>query len=101
MVEFCLLSCCITILYRRGFHCAKHVEANACGELFGPAYKCMFRNAIPAVENYGEMYARNVEDLVPCEGRNILNSSPFGPQHYPLPGVCVLAPSPSLGLASM
>ena len=40
-----------------------------------------------AVGNYGEMYFRNVEDvnIHPRLGsRNMLNSMPFGPQHYPL-----------------
>ena len=56
-------------------------------QLFGPSLTRMFRDAILAVGNYGEMYFRNVEDvnIHPRLGsRNMLNSMPFGPQHYPL-----------------
>ena len=55
--------------------------------LFGSAYQSMFRDAISVVGNYGEMYARSVEEFVPRDGRNLPNVVPLGPQHYPLPGL--------------
>ena len=54
--------------------------------LFGPLYRDMLRNAIQAVGNYGDIYARNVQDIVPRSGLNLLNTN-NGPQFYPLPGV--------------
>lgn len=55
--------------------------------LFGPLYSRMFRDAIEAVGSYGEIYTRNAEDQIPRGGLNLLNVNPFGPQHYPYPGL--------------
>jgi hypothetical protein len=54
---------------------------------FGPLYTRMFRDAIAATGNYKEIYARNAQSEIPRSGPNMLNKSPFGPQHYPLPGI--------------
>uniref|UniRef100_A0A7S4MXE2 Solute-binding protein family 3/N-terminal domain-containing protein n=1 Tax=Odontella aurita TaxID=265563 RepID=A0A7S4MXE2_9STRA len=54
--------------------------------LFGEEYRRMFRDAILAVGNYGEIYARNVNTTIPRGGRNNLNNAiSLGPQHFPLP----------------
>ena len=53
--------------------------------LFGPTYKQMFRDVIYAVGNYGEIYERNLEEFIPRNGRNLLNTNPVGPQQLPLP----------------
>lgn len=55
--------------------------------LFGTEYSSMFRNAISEVGNFGEIYERNIEAGFPRASLNMLNSNPFGPQHYPYPGV--------------
>ncbi|CAB9507828.1 extracellular solute-binding protein [Seminavis robusta] len=48
----------------------------------------MFRDAILAVGNYGEIYGRNLQSLIPRSGRNRLNQYPHqGPRHYPMPGI--------------
>mmetsp|Transcript_2794 Transcript_2794/g.4088 ORF Transcript_2794/g.4088 Transcript_2794/m.4088 type:complete len:121 (+) Transcript_2794:11-373(+) len=49
---------------------------------FGSNFKGMHRHAISAVGNYGEIYSRSVESIVPRKGRNLLNTNPFGPQLY-------------------
>jgi len=54
--------------------------------LFGALYRDMLRNAIQAVGNYQEIYARNVEFIVPRNGLNLLNNGNM-PQNYPLPGI--------------
>lgn len=53
--------------------------------VFGARYRRMFRDAILAAGNYGEMYHRNLESLVPRSGLNLLNVDPVGPQIFPLP----------------
>ena len=52
--------------------------------LFGVGLERLFRNAILAVGNYDEMYRRVFGQIASREGRNMLNSSPFQPQHYPV-----------------
>jgi len=54
-------------------------------ESFGSEFARMFRDAILSVGNYGEMYSRNIEDVIPRNGRNMLNFDPVGPQHFSLP----------------
>jgi len=55
-------------------------------KLFGSNFRRMFRDAILAVGNYEEMYARNVEAIVPRSGFNLLSTQePIGPQHFPFP----------------
>eukprot|EP00542_Grammatophora_oceanica_P016893 CAMPEP_0194039956 /NCGR_PEP_ID=MMETSP0009_2-20130614/12023_1 /TAXON_ID=210454 /ORGANISM="Grammatophora oceanica, Strain CCMP 410" /LENGTH=263 /DNA_ID=CAMNT_0038682937 /DNA_START=57 /DNA_END=845 /DNA_ORIENTATION=- len=41
---------------------------------FGEDYHFMLSDAIRAVGNYGEMYARHLEDIIPRDGLNLLNS---------------------------
>ena len=53
--------------------------------LFGEERKQMFRDAVYAVGNYGEIYNRTLESIIPREGRNLLNTNPVGPQQLPLP----------------
>ena len=54
-------------------------------KLFGSNFRRMFRDAILTVGNYEEMYARNVEAIVPRSGFNLLSTEeePIGPQHFP------------------
>jgi len=54
--------------------------------LFGPLYRDMFKDAVQAVGNYGEIYSRNVETIVPRNGLNLLNSG-NSPQVYAFPGL--------------
>lgn len=57
-------------------------------DLFGEALARMFRDAILAVGNYGDVYRRNLQIHIPREGRNLINlSSNPGPQLYALPGL--------------
>jgi len=56
--------------------------------LFGMALQDMTRHAIGAVGNYDEMYYnKNISGggkaLPPRGGRNLLNTNPLGPQHFP------------------
>ncbi|CAB9503211.1 extracellular solute-binding protein [Seminavis robusta] len=55
--------------------------------LYGPSMKRMFRDAILAVGSYAEIYERNLQTLIPRDGRNMLNPGLNGPQHYVLPGI--------------
>lgn len=51
--------------------------------LYGTAFARMFRDA---VGSYGEAYEKNearVDSIPPRGGRNLQNSNPYGPQHYP------------------
>lgn len=43
--------------------------------LFGLGRSRMFRDAILAVGNYGEIYERSMESFVPRSGRNELNNN--------------------------
>ena len=53
--------------------------------LFGTDLERLLRDAILAVGNYDEMYRRVFGQNATRVGLNMLNASPFGPQHYPLP----------------
>ena len=54
-------------------------------DLFGALLRNMFVNALNAVGNYGEIYERNVEALIPRQnGLNSLNTIPEGPQQHPV-----------------
>jgi hypothetical protein len=54
--------------------------------LFGYKFRRMFRDAIVTVGNYEEMYARNVEAVVPRNGFNLLSTEgTIGPQLFPFP----------------
>lgn len=52
--------------------------------LFGPRYENMLIDAISAVGNHGDIYARHVESVYPRAGLNNLNEG--GPKLYPYPG---------------
>ena len=56
--------------------------------LFGPDFLRALRDPILEFGNYGELYERNVQELIPRGGRNAINSirNP-GPQIYPVPGM--------------
>ena len=53
--------------------------------LFGQQLKQMFLDCVLAVGNYGEIYSRTVNELVPRSGGNFLNRDLSGPQQLPLP----------------
>ena len=50
--------------------------------LFGSSFVNAFRRAIEAVGNYGEIYERNMAQVLPRSGANLLNTAPNGPQQY-------------------
>lgn len=54
--------------------------------LFGPLFRDMLQNAVSAGGAYNELYNRNLEDIVPRAGLNLLNTG-SQPQLYPLPGL--------------
>jgi hypothetical protein len=54
--------------------------------LFGPLFRNMLQNAVSAGGAYNELYSRNLEDIVPRAGLNLLNNG-SQPQFYPLPGL--------------
>ena len=54
--------------------------------LFGPLFRDMLQNAVAAGGAYNELYNRNLEDIVPRAGLNLLNTG-SQPQLYPLPGL--------------
>ncbi|CAB9505458.1 extracellular solute-binding protein [Seminavis robusta] len=55
---------------------------------FGEGFHRMFRDAVQAIGNYAEVYDRNMANIMPREGRNLLNANPeTTAQHYILPGV--------------
>jgi hypothetical protein len=56
-------------------------------KLFGFIFRRMFRDAILAVGNYEEMYARNVEAVVPRSGFQPVEHrrTYIGPQHFSFP----------------
>ncbi|KAG7340723.1 glutamine synthetase II [Nitzschia inconspicua] len=55
--------------------------------LFGTRFQDMFKDAVSAVGNYGEIYERNAESEVSRGGLNTLNTFLETPQLYPLPGI--------------
>lgn len=61
--------------------------------LFGAEFLRMFRDAIFAGGNYGEIYERNVEKHVPRTGLNLLFNKTnllaitTAPLRYPMPGM--------------
>jgi len=75
---FWVVSC--TIIAEQEFITQAMSEDMAEVSEFGPQFKDMPRNVIGSVGNYGEIYERNVESIIPRSGRNLLNVNPFGPQ---------------------
>ena len=55
--------------------------------LFGSRFSFIFRDAIGAVGSYAEIYSRNIDDIFPRGGPNLVNTLLDGPQHYPYPGI--------------
>ncbi|CAB9497912.1 extracellular solute-binding protein [Seminavis robusta] len=56
--------------------------------VYGASLDRMFQDVIFSVGNYGEIYNRSLQELIPRRGRNRLNSGMHpGPQHYPMPGL--------------
>ena len=45
-------------------------------ELFGSDLQSMFQNVVSSIGNYGEIYARNLEQILPRSGPNRLNRNP-------------------------
>lgn len=43
-------------------------------DVFGPTFRLMFQNAVAANGNYGELYAKNLQDLLPRGGMNDINA---------------------------
>jgi hypothetical protein len=55
--------------------------------LFGPSYTNMFQNVIRAVGSYADIYERSAASVFPRTILNKLNTAPYGPEQYPLPGL--------------
>lgn len=55
--------------------------------LFGPSYASMFKDVIRAVGSYGYIYKRSAVSRYPRTILNMLNTAPYGPEQYPLPGL--------------
>ena len=54
--------------------------------LFGDAMRQAFVDCISLVGNYGDIYQRTMNQIIPREGRNLLNAVPgLGPQQLALP----------------
>lgn len=51
--------------------------------VFGAPFTDMFRNAVGAVGNYGEIYTRNIGNSLRRSSLNLVNEDLKGPQHYP------------------
>ena len=45
-------------------------------ELFGSDLESMFQNVVSSIGNYGEIYTRNLEQILPRSGPNRLNRNP-------------------------
>ena len=59
--------------------------------LFGPRFTRMFRDAINAVGNHGEVYERTLQQYIPRADGNLLNTiANPGPHTYVLPGFDLL-----------
>ena len=59
---------------------------------FGPSFERMFRDAVLAVGNYGEVYERHLAGILPRGGRNTLNIlEEQGPLRYLPPGFAILS----------
>ncbi|CAJ1945590.1 unnamed protein product [Cylindrotheca closterium] len=65
-------------------------------DVFGPSYATMFKRIIAAVGNYGEMYARSVEGILPRFAINQINDGSTGLiSPLPLGRYEISGPSPS------
>ena len=58
-------------------------------KLFGPLRTNAFFHAVNVVGNYGELYDRNFDSLVPRGGMHLLNAGIFGPMQRAPPGIAV------------
>ena len=67
-------------------------------EIFGDQYKNMFKNALAAVGNYGEIYARNLEKILPRLTVNMINNGDTGVLYsHPFGDVGTIGPGPIKG----
>ena len=65
------------------------------GEVFGEKYIDMFRNALGAVGNYGEIYDRHLQSISPRLKINMLNNGETGLLYsYPLGSITTIGPGP-------
>jgi general L-amino acid transport system substrate-binding protein len=66
---------------------------------FGPTFKGMARDAVAAVGNYGEIYERNLERLLPRSDTNSINDGSNGGIIYALPfgSLTAAGPGPANG----
>lgn len=55
--------------------------------MFGPEYSLSFRHMVEAVGSYGDIYNRTFQEEVARGGPNVLNTYPYDPQHFSLPGL--------------
>ena len=53
--------------------------------LFGNQYLQSFRDCISGVGNYGEIYNRTLQSIIPRSGGNLVNTAPYGPQQVAYP----------------
>lgn len=54
--------------------------------LYGSNFNRLFRNVIAAVGSYNEIYERNLEDLIPRQGLNLL-ADMTSPLRFHIPGI--------------
>ena len=65
------------------------------GEVFGEQYTDMFRNALGAVGNYGEIYDRHLQSISPRLKINMLNNGDTGLLYsYPFGSITTIGPGP-------
>ena len=68
------------------------------GEVFGDQYKDMFQNALTAVGNYGEIYAKHLESISPRLKVNTINNGESGLLYaHPFGKVDTVGPGPIKG----
>ena len=70
-------------------------------DLFGPRFQDMFRNAVGAVGNFGEIYERHLEEIVPRNTLDTINRNGTTGLIYSFPfgGIANIGPEPSQGSA--
>lgn len=55
--------------------------------MFGNDLENAFRNSFETIGHYGEIFNRTIGSFVQRNNLSSLNTFPFGPQHYPWPGI--------------
>ena len=66
-------------------------------DVFGAEFESMFVDAVGAVGNYGEMYARHLEEIVPRKGLNLINRGTALIYSHPFGAIETIGPSPYTG----